>query len=120
VFDGSLKTQRTFSRFKDKAYAGTFRPDGRLLGAGGEDGVVQVFDANSRAVLRQFVGHRRPVHALNFGYDKLHLLSGGDDATLRYWDISTGSQLARLTGHTDYVRALSMSPTSQDLWASGG
>ena len=32
----------TLSRFKDKAYSGTFRSDGRLLVAGGETGFVQV------------------------------------------------------------------------------
>jgi len=33
--------KKTFSRFKDLAYSGTFRDDGKLLLAGGENGIVQ-------------------------------------------------------------------------------
>lgn len=42
VFDGASSTaKRQFARFKDKAYSGSFRRDGRLLVAGGEDSVIQ-------------------------------------------------------------------------------
>ena len=37
----SGQLRRTFARFKDKAYSGTFRADGKVLAAGGEDGLVQ-------------------------------------------------------------------------------
>ena len=43
IFDArSRRPLTTLSRFKDKAYSGTFRSDGRLLVAGGETGHVQV------------------------------------------------------------------------------
>ncbi len=43
VYNGHTRqVGRTFSRFKDTAYSGCFRSDGRLLVAGGQDGVVQV------------------------------------------------------------------------------
>lgn len=44
---------------------------------------MQVFDTSSRALLRQFKGHRQPVHIARFGPDKLHVLSASDDATVR-------------------------------------
>ncbi len=59
---------------------------------------VQVFDAGSRSVLRQFKGHARPCHVVRWSPDKLHLLSGSDDVTLRWWDITQGTQLARWGG----------------------
>lgn len=46
-------------------------------------GLRQVFDANSRTLLRQLKGHRRPVHVARFALDRLHVLSGSDDATVR-------------------------------------
>ena len=88
--------------------------------AGGEDGLVQVFDTSSRALLRQFTSHKRPVHTVAFSPDKLHIYSGGDDATVRLWDIASGSQLARMDGHSDYVRAMAMAPSSHDILATGG
>lgn len=55
----------------------------------------QVFDANSRSVLRQFKGHHRATHVARFAPDRSHVLSGGDDVTVRWWDVTTGSQVAR-------------------------
>lgn len=34
--------ERQITRFKDIAYSGSYRVDGRLLTAGGESGIVQV------------------------------------------------------------------------------
>ena len=34
--------ERQVTRFKDIAYSGCYRVDGRLLTAGGENGIVQV------------------------------------------------------------------------------
>ncbi len=46
VYDAhTRKPMTTLSRFKDKAYSGTFRIDGKLLVAGGESGIVQVWEA---------------------------------------------------------------------------
>lgn len=43
IYDAhTRKPITTLSRFKDKAYSGTFRIDGKLLVAGGENGFVQV------------------------------------------------------------------------------
>lgn len=43
VYDGlTRQVRRTFSRFKDVAYSGCFRQDGKLLVAGGQNGIVQV------------------------------------------------------------------------------
>lgn len=120
LYDERLQKDRTISRFKDTAYCGTLRGDGKLVAAGGESGIVQVFDANSRSLLRQLKGHTRPVHSVTFGSDKTHILSAGDDAAVRWWDVASGTQVGRLDGHTDYVRAAALSPHSEELIATGG
>lgn len=53
------QVDRTFSRFKDRAYCGSFRHDGRLMVAGGEEPVVKLLDVSGRAILRFFSGHKR-------------------------------------------------------------
>ena len=129
VFDGSSSAvKRQFTRFKDKAYGGSFRGDGKLIVAGGEDAVVQVrrmsaarlllrfpqlhprrpaallcplplmqvLDSNSRTLLRQFKGHKAPVHVTHFSADQLGVLSGGDDGRLILWDITSGQQVGAM------------------------
>lgn len=49
--------KKTISRFKDVASSGYIRADGKLVVAGDATGLVQLFDINSRAVLRTMKGH---------------------------------------------------------------
>lgn len=53
---GTVK--RTLERFREPAYAASYRPDGKLLVAAAGNG-AKVFDLGSRAVLRKFTGHSR-------------------------------------------------------------
>jgi U3 small nucleolar RNA-associated protein 15 len=54
VYSGRTgKPKRQLTRFSNLAYSGRLRNDGRLLVAGGESPVVQVFELASRSVLRQ-------------------------------------------------------------------
>ncbi|EFN51794.1 hypothetical protein CHLNCDRAFT_139756 [Chlorella variabilis] len=102
VYNGATSAaKRQFGRFKDRAYSGSFRQDGRLIVAGGEDSVV--FDSSSRTLLRQFKGHKAPVHVAKFAEGQ-HVITGGDDGLVALWDVTSGQQVCTLRGHTDYVR----------------
>ena len=122
AYSGKTKrVKRTFARFSDTAYAAGGRGDGTAIAAGGETGFVQLFDAESRTVLRLFKGHKKAVHAVTFGGagSRLHLASGGDDAAVRYWDVAEGAEVASLLGHTDYVRALAGDQENPHVFLSG-
>lgn len=51
------KVVKQITRFKDTARGGEFRKDGKLVVAGSDEGLVQVFDVSSRAVLRTMQEH---------------------------------------------------------------
>ncbi|XP_074138356.1 U3 small nucleolar RNA-associated protein 15 homolog [Sminthopsis crassicaudata] len=110
---------KTFSRFKDTAYCATYRQDGRLLVAGSEDGVIQLFDVTGRAPLRQFDGHSKAVHMVDFTADKYRLLSGADDYTTKLWDIPNATEILSFSEHTDYVRCGCASKLNADLLVTG-
>jgi U3 small nucleolar RNA-associated protein 15 len=59
------KVVKTISRFKDTARGAEFRKDGKLVVAGGDEGIVQVFDVSSRAVLRTMAEHNQSVKYLS-------------------------------------------------------
>ncbi|TPX33252.1 hypothetical protein SmJEL517_g03845 [Synchytrium microbalum] len=103
--------KKTISRFKETAYGGTIRNDGRVFVAGDASGLVQLFDLNSRAILRSFRGHNGPVHVSKFSPLNTHILTASDDRTVRYWDISTEA--------VDYVRSAAVCEDNPNLVISG-
>lgn len=126
----SKEVKRSLTRFKSTPYSGSYRHDGQLLVAGGATPVVQVFDAESRNVLRKFggsktaaaaAGHKAAVHVARFGLSLPHVFSGGDDRLALLWDLETGDQtpLATFSQHTDYIRCAANSPSSPHTWLTG-
>ncbi|XP_078252733.1 U3 small nucleolar RNA-associated protein 15 homolog [Rhinoraja longicauda] len=110
---------KTFSRFNDTAYCGTYRDDGKLLVAGCEDGVIRLFDVDGRVALRQYSGHTKAVQVTAFTSDKYRLMSGSDDYTVRLWDIPTATNLCTFAEHTDYVRCGCTSNLNADVFVTG-
>ncbi|CAA7408429.1 unnamed protein product [Spirodela intermedia] len=121
--DLSPKSFSPLQHFEDVAYSPSFRCDGALLAAGGQSGLVQIFDPNrARLPLRRLRAHSRAVRVVRYPRiaDKVHLFSGGDDAVLNYWDAATETRLLSFpAAHKDYIRAGSASPVSADLIATG-
>ncbi|XP_059500780.1 U3 small nucleolar RNA-associated protein 15 homolog [Stegostoma tigrinum] len=115
----SQEPLKTFSRFKDTAYCGTYRDDGKLLAAGSEDGIVRLFDVGGRAALRQYSGHTKAVQVTAFTSDKYRLMSGSDDYSVRLWDIPSSTELHSFTEHTDYIRCGCTSNLNADLFVTG-
>ena len=115
----SFTLKKSFTNFKENPYCATFRSDGKVLAAGDAKGLVQVFDYESKSVLREMKRHSGIVRSICFGSEKSALFSVSDDKTLRLWDIATGDEKAAFFGHADYVRALSASKAAQHFVATG-
>ncbi|XP_066540951.1 U3 small nucleolar RNA-associated protein 15 homolog [Hoplias malabaricus] len=115
----SQEPLRSFTRFHDTAYGGSFRGDGKLLVAGSEEGLIRLFDISGRVALRQFTGHSKAVHVTSFLSDGYRVVSGSDDLSCRVWDVASGTQLSSFTEHTDYIRAVASSRLNPDLYVTG-
>ncbi|KAK7203994.1 U3 small nucleolar RNA-associated protein [Myxozyma melibiosi] len=111
---------RTIARFKEIAYSGEFRPDGKLLVAGDASGLVQVFDANSRAILLTLNPTHLATHVTKFHPKSLTtLLSASDDRSVRLWDIASSEPTSVFSSHTDYVRTASFLSPASDAVVTG-
>ncbi|KAK9506251.1 hypothetical protein O3M35_008220 [Rhynocoris fuscipes] len=110
---------KSLSKFKENAYGGTFRSDGQLLCAGGEEKLVKLFNVQSKSLLRVFKGHTSAVHRCSFTSDQTHIASFSDDKTVKLWDIPTETLLNEFISHEDYVRAGATSPVSPTTFVSG-
>ncbi|KAF9581398.1 snoRNA-binding rRNA-processing protein [Lunasporangiospora selenospora] len=113
------QVKKTISRFKDVAYSGTIRNDGRLLVAGDATGLVQIFDVGSRAILRTFREHKFPVHVTKFSTDKVHIMSASDDKTVKIWDMPSEAPVMTFRGHEDYIRTGVISRSNPNLILTG-
>ena len=110
----SIRTRKlikTITRFSDIAHSGEIRKDGRVMVAGDETGKIQVFDVNSRAILKTWEEHKQPVWTTKFSPTELTtLMSTSDDRTVRLWDLPSQDSTTTFIGHTDYVRSGSFMP----------
>ncbi|KAF8076447.1 Trp-Asp repeat-containing protein [Lyophyllum atratum] len=114
------KITKTISRFKDVARSGSIRQDGKLVVAGDDSGLVQVFDINSRAILRTLDSHKQPVHVTKFStLSPTQILSCSDDTTAKIWDVPSQSTISTFTSHTDYVRSGQISSSNPHLVLTG-
>ncbi|KAF9009025.1 Trp-Asp repeat-containing protein [Cyathus striatus] len=114
------KITKTISRFKDIARSGNIREDGKLVVAGDDTGLVQVFDVNSRAILRTLDSHKQPVHVTRFSsLMPTQVLSCSDDTTVKLWDVPSQVPISTFTDHTDYVRSGHVLSSNPNLIITG-
>jgi WD40 repeat protein/serine/threonine protein kinase len=63
-----------------------FRPDGRYLVTGKQEGAVQVWEAQTGREVHRLVTHRRDVRGVVFSPDGKHLVSASSDGEVKLWD----------------------------------
>ena len=115
------KLVKIISRFDDVAHGAEIRRDGRVMVAGDESGAIQVFDVNSRAILKTWKEHKQPVWATKFSpTEPTTLMSASDDRTIRLWDLPSQQSTLTFVGHQDYIRSGAFMPgQASNLLVSG-
>src|SRR5262249_11402186 len=91
----------------------TFSPDGKRLAAGGQGGVVRVWDVTREREILALPGHTREITGLAFAPDSKRLASVALDNTVQVWNISAVEPL-RLE-HRSQLWCLAFSPDGRRL-----
>jgi eukaryotic-like serine/threonine-protein kinase len=80
-----------------------FHPDGRHLALTIAPDRAGLLDLDTGTLVREFVGHTKPVYGLAFSADGSRIVTASSDRTVRVWDTATGECRTVLEGHTDEV-----------------
>jgi len=96
-----------------------FSPDGKVLAAGGNDGVIWLWNTETQSVANRLDFHRDPVLSVAFSPDGKRLASGSQDTVL-LWDVGTGQRLSPpLRAHSAAVTSVAFDSDGQWLASSG-
>ena len=83
----------------------------KYFASGGDDEVVNVFDAKRLVERGSLFGHKGTVNALSFSSSSDILLSGGADGSVLLWKTKEWERVAALQGHTSEVSTVACHPT---------
>jgi WD40 repeat protein len=94
-----------------------YSPDGKLLAAGGIDGMVYAWDLDTGKLILQVAGHQGMVPGVAFSPDGTRLASHSWDATAKVWEVSTGREIASFSGHTlGFGMDIAFSPDGETVY----
>lgn len=105
-------------------------PDGQNALTGLFDGSIILWNLETGAEIRRFIGHAPGEHYsikaafsgvndLAFSPDDKIALSGGHDAIVIMWDVATGQEIRRFEGHSGAVRTVAFSPDGLTALSGG-
>lgn len=92
-----------------------FSPDGKKVFAGNADGVVTVWDVESRKPDRSLTRPAGVIRAVAWSPDGRLLAAAGVDRTVTVWDAGAGREAYSLKGHTEIIQSINFSADSKLL-----
>ena len=103
---------------RPSVYAAACSPAARQVAAA-RHGVVELYSAESRELLRKLEGHRGNVNAIAFSSDgKLLAAASGEAASVgvvHLWNTATGALIRTFEGHKDGIYAVAISGDARTL-----
>jgi WD40 repeat protein len=99
----------------------TFSPDGNLIAAGSQDGMVAVWEVGSWDLVDGFMAYPEGVASLAFSPDGSLLAVGGYRNQLGIWRLADGERLHHYDGqYTFYARKVAFTSDGSEYYADTG
>jgi WD40 repeat protein len=107
---------RDLPPYETAVVAVTFRPDGKVVAVGMDNGTVVLSDtASGQELAPRLEGHQAKLTGISFSRDGSLIATVGIDRKAKLWNASTGTLLRTLSGHTGAVEAVSFSSDARQL-----
>ncbi len=109
-----------------------FSPDGMVVAAGSDDGIIRLWDPATGKELATLKKHTGPVTSLAFSPDGKLLASGGEldpklelvapraPGELKVWDVAARKELVNLKGHAATIPSVAFDSTGTRLASGDG
>jgi WD40 repeat protein len=92
-----------------------FSPDGKILAAGSDGGLVQFFDPSDGRELHALDAHTATMDDLAVSPDGKTVATASADRTIRLWDSATWKTRCILRGHDNAIQSVDFSPDGLSL-----
>jgi WD40 repeat protein len=93
---------------------------GYLLATGSRSGRIDLWDVNTRALVRQMHGHISLISVMALSPDGRTLATASCDGSIKLWDGGTGRELRTIYRQEEWMYALAFSPDGNTLASGGG
>ena len=97
-------------QMQSAVFAVIWLPDGKTIAAGGNSGLVWVWDAVRGDIVTTYAGHNDGIIALANSPDGKYIVSGGYDNTVQIWETISGRMIVTYRGHRGGIGAVAWSP----------
>ncbi len=96
LWEVSTQTEIATLQHEEYVWAVAFSPNGRLLAAGDNKGIVKVWNVQTRQVITQLAGDTKAVYAVTFSSDGRTLATAGYQGKITLWTVSNWAPLGTL------------------------
>jgi WD40 repeat protein len=115
----SGKLETLFNLDNSSAYTALFHPNDLYIFTGRLDNSLQMWERDTRTVVRNFVGHTGIISSLAIGKDGRMLISGSWDGSVRMWDVYSGLMTRKIIHGPEAVHAVISGPDESSLISAG-
>ena len=114
----TLRPLAQFNNHKGDVRGVAFAPDDRQFASVGWDGMIHVYNTQSRELVYSWRGHDAGIYRARYLPDG-RLITSAYDGTIKLWDVAKQDELTQLLGHTGPVTALAISADGKRALTSG-
>lgn len=101
------------------AYNAIWHPNDLYVFTGRLDNAVEMWEIDTKTVVRSFVGHTDVVSSMSISPDQKSLMTSCWDGNIRIWDIGTGLMTRKLVDHHGAVHTAIFSSDGRYVFSAG-